>query len=62
MRISDSFFRCGINDFDNATPSSGITLGLSCSENVIIIFDNVVVSGNQGKNGGNNIYGIFKLV
>ncbi|CAI8004218.1 hypothetical protein GBAR_LOCUS3857, partial [Geodia barretti] len=26
---------------------------LLCSANVSIVFDNVVVSGNQGKNGGN---------
>ncbi|CAI8004214.1 hypothetical protein GBAR_LOCUS3857, partial [Geodia barretti] len=53
VKISDSFFRHGINNFDSVAPSSGITVGLLCSANVSIVFDNVVVSGNQGKNGGN---------
>ena len=53
MKVSDSFFRYGNNVFDDSTPSSGIVVKVYCSANIHIIFDNVALIGNQGKNGGN---------
>ena len=51
--VSDSFFRYGTNDYLSESSSSGIAFQIFCYANISIVLDNLVVSGNQAKSGGN---------
>ncbi|CAI8024729.1 hypothetical protein GBAR_LOCUS14346 [Geodia barretti] len=53
IKVSNSFFRNGTNIVYSNSPSTGIAIEINCFANVSIVFDNVVVSGNQAGSGGN---------
>ena len=53
ITVSDSFFTHGSNSYDFESPGSGIAIEIFCSANVSIVFDNVTLSGNRAKSGGN---------
>ena len=53
LHVFKSSFRNGSNVLWYDSTASGISIQVSCSANVSIVFDGVNVSGNTGKSGGN---------